>query len=74
MIEERYRVGDKIKLTYTGFEKPQVFETEVSGFSALMPRGLELPLGSQGYVSYYLFSNFAERMRIEGDELVVDRL
>ncbi len=80
MVEERYKVGDKIKLTYIGFEKPQIIETEISEISQLSPYGINLPLGSQGlplgsqrYVAYYHFKYFKEKMRIKGNELIVER-
>ena len=74
MTEERYKVGDKITLTYIGFEKPQIIETEIKGISSRMPNTIRLPLGAQGYVAYYNFKrDFAENLRIENDELILTR-
>ena len=76
-MEERYKVGDKIKLNYIKFEKPQTIETILTNVSSQCPWGIELPLGAQigaeKYVAYYLLTDFKEVMRIEGDELIVER-
>lgn len=73
MDYERYKAGDEIRLTYNRFEKPQEIETTLISVSSQCPWGIELPLGTQGYVSYYLLSDFAEKMRIENNELIVER-
>ena len=67
---EKYKVGEVVELTYIGHKIDDKVKVEIK---KIEEQGIWLPLGCKGHVSYYLFNDFKERLKIEDNQLVVER-